>query len=138
MYVFCQPHTYSYYGFVCRRNLYELVSSLFGDNIQTRIYLHEILRLCMVTSYELLYFHLSTIQIPPNKLVHHLTIQIHSSPPAAPAAATTVHNAGAATVATCKHITRRSQRIAEENEVGRRSRYVLLNWYIFSIQFVGC
>jgi hypothetical protein len=33
----------------------------------------------MVTSYELVYFHLLTIQIPPNKLVHHVTVQIHSS-----------------------------------------------------------
>jgi hypothetical protein len=33
----------------------------------------------MVTSYELVYFRLSTIRIPPNKLVHHLTVQIHSS-----------------------------------------------------------
>jgi hypothetical protein len=63
------------------------------------------------------------------KLVHHLTIQILSSPPAAPAAATTVHNAGATTVATSGYITWCSQRIAEENEVGRRSRYVLLNLY---------
>ncbi len=60
-----------------------------------------------------------------------MTIQIHSSPPAAPDAATTAHNAGAATVATSGYITRRSQRIAEENEVGRRSRYVLLNSYDF-------
>ncbi len=122
MYVFCQPHTYSYYGFVCRRNLYELVSSLFGDNIQTCIYLRKILQLCMVTSYELVYFHLLTIQIPPDELVHHVTVQINSSLPAAPAAATTAHNAGAATVATGGYITWRSQRIAEENEVGRRSR----------------
>ncbi len=131
MHVFCQPHTYSYYGFVCRRNLYELKSSLFGDNIQTCIYLREILRLCMVTSYILVYFCLSTIHIPPNELVHHVTVRIHSSPPAAPAAATTAHNSGAATVATGGYITRRSQRIAEENEVGRRSRYVLLNLYVF-------
>ena len=33
----------------------------------------------MVTSYELVYFRLSTIQIPPNKLVHHVTVQMHSS-----------------------------------------------------------
>jgi hypothetical protein len=32
----------------------------------------------MVTSYELIYFCLSTIQIPPNELVHHVTVQIHS------------------------------------------------------------
>jgi hypothetical protein len=81
----------------------------------------------MVTSYELIYFRLLTIQIPPDKLVHHVTVRIHSSPPAAPAAATTAHNAKAATVATGRHFTRRSQRIAEENEVGRRSSYVFLN-----------
>ena len=85
----------------------------------------------MVTSYKLVYFRLLTIQIPSNELVHHVTVQIHSSPPAAPAAATTAHNAEAATVATGGHITRRSQRIAEENEVGKRSRYVLLNSYDF-------
>ncbi len=51
---------------------------MFGDNIQTRIYLREILRLRMVTSYKLVYFRLSTVQIPPNKLVHHVTVQIHS------------------------------------------------------------
>jgi hypothetical protein len=85
----------------------------------------------MVTSYELVYCRLSTIRILPNELVHHVTVQIHSSPPAAPAAATTVHNARAATVATGEYITRRSQRIAEENEVGRRSRYVFLNSYNF-------
>ncbi len=34
----------------------------------------------MVTSYELVYFCLSTIHIPPNELVHHVTVQIHSSP----------------------------------------------------------
>jgi hypothetical protein len=50
---------------------------------------------------------------------------------ATPAAATTAPNAGAATVATGGHITRRSQRIAEENEVDRRSRYVFLNSYDF-------
>jgi hypothetical protein len=50
---------------------------------------------------------------------------------ATPAAATTAPNAGTATVATGKHITRRSQRIAEENEVDRRSRYVFLNLYDF-------
>ncbi len=33
----------------------------------------------MVTSYELVYFRLSTIQILPIKLVHHVTVQIHSS-----------------------------------------------------------
>jgi hypothetical protein len=33
----------------------------------------------MVTSYKLVYFCLSTIQILPNKLVHHVTVQIHSS-----------------------------------------------------------
>ncbi len=33
----------------------------------------------MVISYELVYFRLSTIQIPPNKLVHHVTVPIHSS-----------------------------------------------------------
>ncbi len=33
----------------------------------------------MVTSYELVYFSLSTIRIPPNELVHHVTVQIHSS-----------------------------------------------------------
>jgi hypothetical protein len=32
----------------------------------------------MVTSYELVYFRLSTILIPPNELVHHVTVQIHS------------------------------------------------------------
>ncbi len=131
MYVFCQPHTYSYYGFICQRNLYKLVLSLFGNNIQTRIYLRKILRLRMVTSYELVYFRLSTLRILPNKLVHHVTVRIHSSSPVDPAAATTVHNAGAATVATGGYITRRSQRIAEENEVGRRSRYVFLNSYDF-------
>jgi hypothetical protein len=131
LYVFCQPHTYSYYGFVCWRNLYELVSSLFGKNIRTRIHLRKILRLCMVTSYELIYFCLLTIRILPDELVHHVTVQIQSSPPAALAAATTVHNAGFATVATGEHITRRSQRIAEENEVGRRSRYIFLNSYGF-------
>ncbi len=85
----------------------------------------------MVTSYELIYFCLSTIRIPPNKLVHHVTVRIHSSPPAVPAAATTAHNAGAATVATGGYITWRSQRIAEEDEVGRRSRQVFLNSYNF-------
>jgi hypothetical protein len=122
---------YLYYGFVCQRNLYELVLSLFVNNIQTCIYLREILRLCMVTSYELVYFCLLTIQILLNELVHHVTVRIHSSPAAAPAAATTAHNAGAATVATGRYITWRSQRIAEENEVGRRSRYVFLNSYDF-------
>jgi hypothetical protein len=131
LYVFCQPHTYSYYGFVCRCNLYKLVLSLFGKNIQTCINLRKIIRLRMVTSYELIYFCLSTKGISPNKLVRHVTVRIHSSPPAAPAAATTAHNAGAATVATGGCITWRSQRIAEENEVGRRSRYVFLNSYIF-------
>ncbi len=130
-YVFCQPHRYSYYGFICPRNLYKFISSLFGNNIRTCIYLHNILRFCMVTSYELVCFRLSTIRILPNKLIHHVTVQIHSSPPAAPAAATTAHNAGAATVDTGGYITQRSQRIAEENEVGRRSRYVFLNSYIF-------
>ncbi len=85
----------------------------------------------MLTSYKLIYFRLSTIRIPPNELVHHVTVRIHSSPPAAPAAATTARNAGAATVATGRYITRRSQRNAEENEVGRRSRYVFLNLYNF-------
>ncbi len=85
----------------------------------------------MVTSYKLVYFCLSTIRIPPNKLIHHVTVRIHSSPPAAPAAASTAHNAEAATVATGGYITRPSQRIAEENEVGRRSRYVFLNSYDF-------
>ncbi len=33
----------------------------------------------MVTSYKLIYFCLSTIQAPPNKLVHYVTVQIHSS-----------------------------------------------------------
>ncbi len=33
----------------------------------------------MVTSYKLVYFRLSTIQILPNELVHHVTVQIHSS-----------------------------------------------------------
>jgi hypothetical protein len=131
LYVFCQPHTYLYYEFVCRRNLFELVLSSFGDNTQTRIYLCEKLRLRMVTSYELIYFRLSTIRIRPNELVHHVTVKIHSSPPAAPAAATTAHNAGAATVATGGYITRHSQRIAEDNEVGRRGRYVFLNLYVF-------
>ncbi len=42
------------------------------------MYLHEILRLRMVTSYELAYFRLLTIQILQNKLVHHVTVQIHS------------------------------------------------------------
>jgi hypothetical protein len=32
----------------------------------------------MVASYKLVYFHLSTIWIPPNELVHHLTVRIHS------------------------------------------------------------
>jgi hypothetical protein len=50
---------------------------------------------------------------------------------ATPAAATTAPNAGTATVDTGKHITRRLQRIAEENEVNRRSRYVFLNSYDF-------
>ncbi len=85
----------------------------------------------MFTSYLLVYFRLSTIQIPPDKPVHHVTVRIHSSPPAALAAATTAHNARAATVATGRYITWRSQRIAEENEVGRRSRYVFLNLYNF-------
>jgi hypothetical protein len=85
----------------------------------------------MITSYELVYIRFLAIQIQTYKLVHNLTIQIHSSPPAAPAAATTAHNAGATTVATGRHITWCSQRIAEENEVGRRSRYVLLNLYDF-------
>jgi hypothetical protein len=85
----------------------------------------------MVTSYKLIYFCLLNIQISPNELVHHVTVRIHSSPPAAPAAATTAHNAGAATVATGAYITRRFQMIAEENEVGRRSRYVFLNLYDF-------
>ena len=85
----------------------------------------------MVTSYELAYFRLSTIQILPNKLVHHVAVRIHSSLPAAPAAATTAHNAGATTVATGGYITWRSQRIAEENEVNRRSRYAFLNSYDF-------
>jgi hypothetical protein len=70
---------YSQYRFVCRRNLYKLISSLFADNIQTRIYLHKILRFCMVTSYKLVYFCLSTIRIPPDKLAHHVTVRIHSS-----------------------------------------------------------
>jgi hypothetical protein len=85
----------------------------------------------MVTSYKLIYFCLSTIRILPNKLVHQVTVQIHSSPPAAPAAAATAHNARAATVATSRYIIWCSQRIAEENEVGRRSRYVFLNLYDF-------
>jgi hypothetical protein len=85
----------------------------------------------MVTSYELVYLRLSTIRTLPNELVHHVTVQIHSSPSAAPAAATTAHNAGAATVATGGYITWRSQRIAEKNEVGRRSRYIFLNSYDF-------
>jgi hypothetical protein len=83
----------------------------------------------MITSYEPVNIWFLAIQIQTYKLVYHLTIQIHSSPPAAPAAATTAHNAGAITVATSGHITWRSQRIAEENEVGRRSRYILLNLY---------
>jgi hypothetical protein len=33
----------------------------------------------MVTSYKLVYFRLLTIRILPNELVHHLTVQIHSS-----------------------------------------------------------
>ncbi len=66
-----------------------------------------------------------------------MTIQIHSSPPVAPAAATTAHNAGFATVATGGYITRCSQRIAEENEVGRRSRYVLMNLYDFFYTICG-
>jgi hypothetical protein len=33
----------------------------------------------MVTSYELVYFCLSTIQSLPNELVHHVPVQIHSS-----------------------------------------------------------
>ncbi len=33
----------------------------------------------MVPSYKLVYFCLSTIQIPPDKLVHPVTVQIHSS-----------------------------------------------------------
>ena len=85
----------------------------------------------MVTSHKLVYFRLLTIQIPPNKLVHHVTVQIQSSPPAALAAATPVHNAGFATVATGRYITRRSERIAEEIEVGKRSRYIFLNLYGF-------
>ncbi len=32
----------------------------------------------MVTSYELVYFRLLTIQILPDKLVHHVTVRIHS------------------------------------------------------------
>jgi hypothetical protein len=32
----------------------------------------------MVTSYELVYFCLLTIRIPPNKPVHHVTVRIHS------------------------------------------------------------
>jgi hypothetical protein len=115
---------YLYYRFVCQRNLYEHVSSSFGDNIRTCIYLREILQFCMVTSYELVYLCLSTIRILPNKIVHHVTVRTHNSPPAAPAAATTAHNARAATVATGGYISWCSQRIAEENEVGRRSRYV--------------
>jgi hypothetical protein len=81
----------------------------------------------VITSCELVHIRFLAIRIQTYKLIHHLTIQIHSSPPAAPAAATTAQNAGATTVATGRHITWCSQRIAEENEVGRRSRYVLLN-----------
>jgi hypothetical protein len=33
----------------------------------------------MVPSYKLEYFRLSTIQIPPNELVHPVTVRIHSS-----------------------------------------------------------
>jgi hypothetical protein len=33
----------------------------------------------MVTLYKLIYFRLSTIQISPNELVHHVTVRIHSS-----------------------------------------------------------
>jgi hypothetical protein len=33
----------------------------------------------MVTSYKLVCFHLSTIRILPNKLVHHVTVRVHSS-----------------------------------------------------------
>ncbi len=101
-------------------------------------YVLVIIQICMITSYELTFIRFLAVQIQNYELVHHLTIRNHSSPPAAPAAATTVHNAGATTVATGRYITRRSQRIAEENEVGRRSRYVLLNLYNFSLQFVGC
>jgi hypothetical protein len=32
----------------------------------------------MVPSYKLVYFCLSTIQIPPNELVHPVTVRIHS------------------------------------------------------------
>jgi hypothetical protein len=56
---------------------------------------------------------------------------------ATPAAATTAPNAGVATVATGEHITRRSQRIAKENEVDRRSRYVFLNSYDFFYTICG-
>jgi hypothetical protein len=31
----------------------------------------------MITSYELVYIHLSSIRIQSSKLVHHLTVQIH-------------------------------------------------------------
>jgi hypothetical protein len=33
----------------------------------------------MVTSYKLIYVRLLTIRIPPNELVHHVTVRIHSS-----------------------------------------------------------
>jgi hypothetical protein len=79
LYDFFLPHTYLLYGFVCQRNLYKLVSSAFGNNIRTCIYFSEILQLRMVTSYELVYFRLSTIQIPPNEIVHYVTVRIHSS-----------------------------------------------------------
>jgi hypothetical protein len=86
----------------------------------------------MITSFELVCIRFLTVRIQSYKLLHHLTVRIHSSPPAGtPAAATTAPNAGAATVATGGHITWRFQKIAEENEVDRRSRYVFLILYDF-------
>ncbi len=80
MYVFanhlCTRITDSYVGatytnsyHLCLGTIYELV------------YVYKILQMCMITSYELVYIRFLTIQIQSYELVHHLTIQIHSSSP---------------------------------------------------------
>jgi hypothetical protein len=55
---------------------YKLISSLFGNNMNSYISAkyYDFVWLPHTNSY----FHLSTIQIPPNKLVHHVTVRIHS------------------------------------------------------------
>jgi hypothetical protein len=45
------------------------------------VYVYKILQICMIASYELVYIWFWTVQIQPYKLLHHLTIQIHCSPP---------------------------------------------------------